>query len=241
MLRTMIWFIWFGISLFITLPFLICVKILDKQNRAEQRLKLVHKVTVVWAKSLVNLSGAKIKVTGIENLPTEGPVVFISNHQSNFDIPILLGFIDKPKAFISKIEVLKIPVVASWMRQMRCVFMDRKDIRQSVGAINTGVEYLKQGYSMVIFPEGTRSSGKDMGEFKQGSFKLALKSGVPIIPIAINGSYNIMGKGSVLIKPAKVEVKVLPPVKTEKLTREETQSLPGRVYEMIKMNVKQSE
>jgi 1-acyl-sn-glycerol-3-phosphate acyltransferase len=233
MIRTIIWFIWFWVSLIFTLPFLLWTKILDKQGKEDQRIKVVNKTASVWSRSVVNLSGAKVTVEGLENLP-EGPVVFIGNHQGNFDIPILLSFIDKPKAFIAKIETLKLPFVSSWMRQMKCVFMDRNDIRQSITAINQGVQYLKEGYSMVIFPEGTRSGSVEMGEFKAGSFKLATKSGVPIVPIAINGSYNIMGKKSLIVKPAEVSVKILKPIETAKLSKEELKTLHDRVYEEIK-------
>jgi 1-acyl-sn-glycerol-3-phosphate acyltransferase len=233
MIRTIIWFIWFWVSLIFTLPFLLWTKILDKQGKEDQRIKVVNKTASVWSRSVVNLSGAKVTVEGLENLP-EGPVVFIGNHQGNFDIPILLSFIDKPKAFIAKIETLKLPFVSSWMRQMRCVFMDRNDIRQSITAINQGVQYLKEGYSMVIFPEGTRSGSVEMGEFKAGSFKLATKSGVPIVPIAINGSYNIMGKKNLIVKPAEVSVKILKPIETAKLSKEELKTLHDRVYEEIK-------
>jgi 1-acyl-sn-glycerol-3-phosphate acyltransferase len=112
--------------------------------------------------------------------------------------------------------------------------MDRNDIRQSITAINQGVQYLKEGYSMVIFPEGTRSGSVEMGEFKAGSFKLATKSGVPIVPIAINGSYNIMGKKSLIVKPAEVSVKILKPIETAKLSKEELKTLHDRVYEEIR-------
>jgi 1-acyl-sn-glycerol-3-phosphate acyltransferase len=233
MIRTIIWFIWFWVSLIFTLPFLLWTKILDKQGKEDKRIKVVNKTASLWSRSVVNLSGAKVTVEGLEDLP-EGPVVFIGNHQGNFDIPILLSFIDKPKAFIAKIETLKLPFVSSWMRQMRCVFMDRNDIRQSITAINQGVQYLKEGYSMVIFPEGTRSGSIEMGEFKAGSFKLATKSGVPIVPIAINGSYNIMGKKSLIVKPAEVSIKILKPIETAKLSKEELKTLHDRVYEEIK-------
>jgi 1-acyl-sn-glycerol-3-phosphate acyltransferase len=236
MIRTIIWFIWFWVSLVFTLPFLVLVKVLDKQGKETKRIEVVHKVASIWARSVVNLSGAKIIVEGLENIP-KGPVVFIGNHQGNFDIPILISFIDKPKAFIAKLETSKLPFVASWMREMRCVFMDRKDIRQSITAINQGVEYLKEGYSMVIFPEGTRSGSKEMGEFKAGSFKLATKSGVPIVPVAINGSYNIMGKKSLLVKPAEVKVTILKPIDTAKLSKEEIKNLHDKVYEEIKATV----
>jgi 1-acyl-sn-glycerol-3-phosphate acyltransferase len=144
MFRTAIWFIWFWISLILSLPELLRAYILDKRGSLEKRVSVVHRTTGMWARSLVTLSGSRIKVTGQENIPAEGPVLYVSNHQSNFDVPILIGFIDRPKAFMSKMEVVKIPMVSSWMRQMRCVFMDRKDARQSVAAVNEAVQNLKR-------------------------------------------------------------------------------------------------
>jgi 1-acyl-sn-glycerol-3-phosphate acyltransferase len=238
MIRTIIWFIWFWVSLIFTIPYLLWVKILDKQKNTEKRIKLVHKVTSFWARSLVVLSGSKITVEGEENIPKDTAVLYVGNHQSNFDIPILLSYIDKPKGFISKIEVKKLPMVASWMREMRCVFMDRNDIRQSVIAINEGAEKLKQGYSMVIFPEGTRSGKEEMGEFKAGSFKLAIKSGVPIVPVAINGSYNIMGKKSLIIRPAKVHINILKPIYTTEISKEGLKDLHNIVSEEIRKNIR---
>lgn len=236
MIRTIIWFIWFWVSLLLTMPTFLYVKIIDKQNKVEKRIKLVHKTTKLWAKSLLWVSGSKIVVEGEENIP-EGPVLYVSNHQSNFDIPIFISYVDRPKAFIAKAEIAKMPMLVSWMRQMRCVFMDRKDIRQSVEAISKGIKHIKEGYSMVIFPEGTRSSNGEVQEFKAGSFRLALKSGVPVVPVVISGSNKIMGKGSFIIKPAQVKVKILEPIYTSNLTKEEGKDIAVRVEELIKRNL----
>lgn len=92
-------------------------------------------------------------------------------------------YIEKPKAFIAKIELLKLPLLRTWMIHLKCVFMDRSDIRQSLKVINQAADHLKEGYSMIIFPEGTRSKNETFGEFKPGSLKLALKAGVPIVPV----------------------------------------------------------
>jgi 1-acyl-sn-glycerol-3-phosphate acyltransferase len=230
MIRTLIWFIWFCISLILTLPPLLAVKLITNQNTKN---KIVYIVTRLWAKPLLWLSGSKFQVEGEENIP-EGPVLYVGNHQSNFDIPIFISCINRPKAFISKLENSKIPIVSIWMKEMKCIFMDRKDIRKSIEAINLGVEYLKQGYSMVIFPEGTRSGSGEMGEFKAGSFKLAFKSGVPIVPVAIDGSYNIMTKGSLIIKPAKVKITVFKPIYTSDLSKEELKKIPEQLENQIK-------
>jgi 1-acyl-sn-glycerol-3-phosphate acyltransferase len=176
-------------------------------------------------------------VTGEENLHKEGPVLFVSNHQGNFDIPILLGFIDKPKAFIAKKELTKIPILRTWMEYMQCVFIDRSDARQSLKAINRGAELLQEGYSQVIFPEGTRSEDGTLREFKPGSLKLALKANVPIIPITIKGSYNMMPKGDWKIKAAKVEVIISPPVSTENVSVKESNELTEKVKTIIESHL----
>ena len=234
MIKTIIWFVYFGLYLLGTVPALMKVKRLDREGQISERDLLIHQTARRWARSLVNFTGAQIQVIGEENVPREGPVLFVSNHQGNFDIPILLGFIDKPKAFIAKKELKKIPILCTWMEYMQCVFIDRGDPRQSLKAINRGAELLKEGYSQVVFPEGTRSEDGTMGEFKPGSLRLALKADVPIIPITIRGAYDMMPKGDWKIRAAKVEVIISPPVSVENVSSKESNELTDKVREMIK-------
>lgn len=236
MIRTIIWFIYFWVYMVCTIPMLIRIKYLEKHNRIEEKDRLVDECVKNWAVSLVRLSGSKIRVYGEENIP-EGPVVFVGNHQGNFDVPIFLGYIKKPKAFIAKIEIKKMPIVSTWMKYMKCVFINRDDIRQSLKAIKTGVDYINQGHSMIIFPEGTRSRADTLGEFKPGSFKLALKSKVPIVPVTTKGSYKIMEKNGFLIKPAEVEIIISKPIPTSGLSREEAEEIPSRVRNIIQSNL----
>lgn len=234
MIRTIIWFIWFWISLIISIPFMFRVKYLNKKGRLEEGNALIYKCTSLWAKSLLKLAGAKITVHGLENLPKDKNVLFVGNHQGNFDIPIYISQIPFLIGFIAKVELEKIPLVKNWMTFMQCVFMDRKNIRKSGEAIIKGIRNLKAGYSMVIFPEGTRSRGDKLGEFKAGSFKLATKSKTTIVPVTMNGSYKIMehGKGP-WIRPANVEFYIHEPIATSNLSKEELDELPTMVYEIV--------
>lgn len=234
MFRTFFWFIYFWIYLIVIQPDLIRVNRLEKQGKTAEHDRLTNQTAKKWAHALVKLAGVTVEIRGEENIPTEGSVLFVSNHQGNFDIPILLGYIDKPKAFIAKIELLKLPLIRTWMTHLKCVFMDRSDIRQSLKVINQAASHLKEGYSMVIFPEGTRSKSESLGEFKPGSLKLALKAGVPIVPIAIRGSYKIMEQNGFIIKPAHVEITILEPISTAGLTKEQASELPEKVREIIK-------
>lgn len=229
------------ISLIISLPFMLVVEIYKHIGTSDKFRNLVFRITSFWARSIVWMSGSKVDIEGAENIPKDGPVVFISNHQGDFDIPIFIGYLNKSLGFISKIEVKKIPVIRKWMEYMQCVFMDRSSLKKSAEAIIEGVRILKKGQSLVIFPEGTRSRGDNMRDFKAGSFKLATKAKVPIIPVSISGSYKIMeerGIGSFpFITATRVKVVVAPPVDTKDITREESGLLVDKVHNIIASNI----
>ncbi len=233
MFRTFVWFVNFGLSLVGTLPKLRKANSLEAQGKQQEKEEYVHQVTKKWAKAQLKISGAKVRVYGEENIPKDIPVVFMSNHQSNFDIPLLMVYVDKFKGFVAKTELKKVPILREWMKEINCVFMDRNDLRQSVKTIIDGIKLIKDGNSMVIFPEGTRSKGGPMGEFKGGSFKLATKPKVPIVPITIKGSAKLMEENGNKIKPGDVEIFIHPMIDTAKLTKEEIDELPNKVKAMI--------
>jgi len=124
-----------------------------------------------WAKQTMKLAGTKVSIKGNEKFP-EGAVLIASNHQGNFDIMALLGYLEKPFGFISKKEVERIPVVRSWMKAIHCVFVDRKDRKQALEAIQQGIRYLEEGHSLLTFPEGTRNFGKGLKPFKSGGLRI---------------------------------------------------------------------
>lgn len=237
MLRTIIWYTYFWLYLIAIQPVLLRVNYLARKGRTSEHDRLTAQTARRWARSLVKLAGVTVAVTGKEKVPADSSVVFVSNHQGNFDVPLLLGYIDKPKAFIAKVELLKFPFIRTWMAHMKCVFMDRSDIRQSLKTINEAADYLQQGYSMVIFPEGSRSQNDTLGEFKQGSLKLALKAGVPIVPVTIQGSYKILEQNGFKIRPAQVNITIADPIPTAGLTKEQAAELPDKVRQIIEQNL----
>ncbi|GAA0749246.1 MULTISPECIES: lysophospholipid acyltransferase family protein [Clostridium] len=236
MLRSIAWYVVFFMGLLRSIPSMIKTKRFNEKDMAEEKERLTFKATSAWANSLLKVAGVRVNVHGLENLPKDQNVLFIGNHQGNFDIPIYISKIPVPKGFVSKIEVKKIPGVSTWMEYMHCVFMDRSNLRKAGEAIIQGVKVLKNGHSLVIFPEGTRSKGDKMGEFKAGSFKLATKSKVPIVPVTMSGSYKIMesNKRKWIIKPANVDLYIHPAIETTNLTKEEQDILPKKVYEIVK-------
>ncbi|WP_125154361.1 lysophospholipid acyltransferase family protein [Clostridium rectalis] len=198
---------------------------LRKQGKIKEADKLAYEKVLGWAEFLVKKVGINIEVEGISNIP-KGNCVYVANHQSLFDIPVLLAATKKPMGFIAKKEMENIKVLSSWMREIHCVFMDRNNIREAVKSINEGIDNIKKGYSMVIFPEGTRSKGPKLNEFKKGSMKLAIKGGVPIVPIAIDGTYKAReaNEGNKL-KSANVKITIAKPIYVENLTKEQKGNL----------------
>ncbi|MCT4563419.1 MAG: 1-acyl-sn-glycerol-3-phosphate acyltransferase [Maledivibacter sp.] len=237
MVRTIMWIIYFIYRILVITPYLITLKSLDKQDRIDERDELAYDISRKWGYNLIKASGSKIKVIGQENIPKDQAVLFVSNHQSYLDIPVLLGYIDKPKSFIAKAELSKYPLFSTWMKAMRCIFIDRSDVRQSLRAIKEGIKLLKNGYSLVIFPEGTRSKDGNLMEFKQGSLKLATKSGVPIMPVTINGTKDIMTRGTLFIKPTDVEIIISKPIFMDEETAKDSKALNERVRNIISENL----
>lgn len=238
MLRTIIWFIYFWISLILLIPSRFKVKQFESRGKIEEKNKLVDKVVKHWADSLLKLAGCDIEVIGEENIPKDRNVLFVSNHQGNFDIPVLIKHLEKPKGFIAKKEMEDFPMVSSWMKDMPCVFMDRDNPRESIKAIKEGTEILKAGHSLVIFPEGTRSSDGNLGEFKAGGLRLATKSKVDIVPITIEGTKNIMKKDCWRIRPSKVKIIVSPVIDMSDYEGD-TKELSEQIHQIISENLQQ--
>ncbi len=216
----------------LTYPALLVVRVLEKSGRLKQRDTLVDRFSRWLARQLFYTTGSSIRVLGQENVPADQPVLFVSNHQSHMDSVIIHGFINKPKGFVSIVEVLKIPVIRTWMKYMRCVFLDRSNIRQSLGCLEQCAETLRQGYSMVIFPEGKLNEGGEVAEFKKGCLKVAQKAAVPIVPVTIRNSYKVMNKDGSRIKSAATECIISEPVDVISVGKSEKE-LMNTVREII--------
>lgn len=234
MLRSLIWYfrgyLW---TLIEVIPQMRQVDRLEKEGRMEERAELIAKTTNQIAYNFFKYTKSTVHVEGLENIP-EGPVLFVGNHQSNLDIPVIMYYINRPKGFIAKQELEKIPLQNKWMRFTESIFIDRSNPKKAMSGILRGIDLLKKGYSMVVFPEGTRSKSSKMASFKAGSFKLATKSKVPIVPFTIDGAYNIMEANKNIIKPAHVDLYVHPPIYTDNLTREEQANLHNVVEDIVR-------
>jgi 1-acyl-sn-glycerol-3-phosphate acyltransferase len=231
MLRTIFWFLGFGLYLMGSLCRFVIFKFISRFKGKVEAEAYAHKVASKWAKFCIKTMSAKIEIVGMENLP-EGNCLFVGNHQGYLDIPLLLASFDKKLGFIAKKELEKAPILSQWMKALHCIFMDRDNPREAIKSITEGIDYLNQGYSLAIFPEGTRSKGGAVGEFKKGSLKLGLKSKVPIVPLTIIGSYKVFEEKN-RIRPAKVKLIIHKPIYAENLSKIEQNNLSENIRAVI--------
>ncbi len=232
----LLWYVYFAIYLFIkTVTGRTKLFFLRKKSK-ELADRYAYRQLQDISNHVLRKSKTNTLVKGQENIP-EGPCLFVSNHQAIFDAFLLLANINKLTAFIAKKEIKKIPLVGSWLSQIDTVYIDRDNIREGMKAINSGVENLKKGQSMIIFPEGTRSLKSEMGEFKKGSMKLALKANVPIVPVTIDGTYRVLEAGE---KVTGNSVKLIfhKPVYLEDLSADEKKNLAEILHDIIEDGLK---
>lgn len=225
-----LWYIYFGIYLTIISTYKFKMKYLKRKSQKEAE-EYAFKKAQQLSNHILKKSKTITEVSGVENIPNE-TCVFISNHQAIFDGFMLCSFINKPFGFIAKKEIKKIPLIGSWLEDINAVFIDRENPRESVKAINAGVEKLKNGCSMLIFPEGTRSLSSKMNDFKKGSMKLALKSGVPIVPITIDGTYRVLEVGN-KVTGNTIKMKIHKPIYVDKLSKEEQKDLVKKIQNIV--------
>jgi 1-acyl-sn-glycerol-3-phosphate acyltransferase len=191
--------------------------------------RLTYKIARLWACLIIKLSGCRITVKGREHIPQTGSVCIASNHCGIFDIVLLLAYLGRPFGFVAKIELALIPVINIWILLLGGQYINRKNLRKSVKAINKSGVMVKSGGVMIIFPEGTRSKGRGLLPFKAGSLRVATESGAPIVPVAIAGSYEVFEQKH-LVQRTAVNLTFCPVVETKGLPPEERrQALADRV------------
>ncbi len=190
-----------------------------------------HLISGKWSRAVLWGSGIKVDIKGLEHLDPKKAQVIISNHQGNFDIWILMAHLPVQFRWLLKQELFKIPFLGPAMRASQYIAVDRKHPRKR--DIILALKRLKCGKSLMVFPEGTRSEDGKVGEFKRGAFMLAYKSGAPIVPVSIKGSYDIMKKGCWLFHPRRITMVIQPPVAVNNLDKEAQKELPAKIRQSI--------
>ena len=179
----------------------------DKPNGLFDNVPRWWSVLMMWA------AGVKVRVHGLENLRSGEPYIFTSNHVSWFDIPALAKILPRYK-FVAKAELFKVPIFGHGMRAVGMVEIQRENRKAAFGAYDVAAEKIRSGNSVVVFPEGTRGRAYPLRPFKKGPFVLAIAAGVPIVPVIVHGTIEIMPKGSLWVHPGTIDVHLLEPVST---------------------------
>lgn len=222
-----------ALFLIVTLPLDLILYILGKFN-PEMQISICHKIARAVFRVVLAMAGADLSVDGLENIPDEA-VLFVGNHQSYFDIVATYVYIKRGVGYVAKKEMNKVPILNLWMKGINCLFLDRENIKEGLKTILQGVELLKSGYNMFIFPEGTRHQGPEMLPFKEGSTKMAERAKVPIIPVAISGTADLFENNHALkVTPAKVHISFGKPVIISELPKEDKKFLGAYVQNQIR-------
>lgn len=190
---------------------------------------------VKWAfRVCIKLSGTTVTVIGEENVPTDSSVLYVGNHRSYFDILLTYIRVPRPTGYVAKAEMLRYPLLSHWMKNLHCAFLDRTDLKKGLKTILECVEKAKSGISICIFPEGTRSREKDtMLPFKDGSFKIAEKAKVPIIPITLNNTSAIFEDQFPKMKKAQVVIEYGKPINMNELSKEDKRAIGTYIQDLI--------
>ena len=234
MIRCIITLIFVFLFLFLSLPILLVEWIIGKFNPALKDASCDWFVKLAF-KVIVGCTGSKITAIGTENIPPKGTgAVYIGNHRSYFDVIITYLYMPTVTCFIAKKEMNKVPSLRIWMRNIHCLFLDRDDIKQGMKVILDAIQLVKDGISVVIFPEGTRNKVNDTFlPFKGGSFKVATKSGCDIIPLSIVNSAAIYEDHKPKICKSHVIIEFGKPIRTSELSKEEQKALPDTVRDIV--------
>lgn len=232
-MRTLLVLLFLVLFAIVSIPLYLIEWIIGKFN-PRKKVSSSQKIVAGAFHIILFLSGTKLTVKGIDNVPKDEAVLFVANHRSYFDIVTVYATTPHLTGFIAKKQMAHIPCISHWMRYLNCLFLDRENVREGLKTILQGIENIKNGYSMFIAPEGTRNQEKEMLPFKEGSFKLAEKSGCAIIPIAISNTDAIFEQHSPWIRSAKAVVHYGTPIYIKDLDKEDRKFLGNYVQTIIK-------
>lgn len=218
MIRMLIVGIFLLIFFILSLPVLGILWLVGRWNKPAADLASLR--IVQWAfKVILFLCGTKLTVIGEENVPKDQPVLYICNHQSIFDIVVTYSRCPRLTGYISKDSLEHTPILSIWMKRLYCLFLNRQDVKEGLKTILKGIDHIKHGISICIFPEGTRNlhPKQELLPFKEGSFKLTLKTGCPIIPMALTNTCEIFEEQFPFVKKTQVVLRYGKPIHLEEL------------------------
>ena len=223
---------------YLVFPVLWVYEKINKKKKDELSLRIVQ-----WGfRVILGIAGTEITVIGKENMPKEA-ALYVGNHRSYFDILLLYVQCEDLTGFVAKDAIEKVPSLRVWMRYLYCLFLNRSDAREGLKTILTAIEYVKKGISICIFPEGTRNDGEELSmlPFKEGSFKIATKTGCPIVPVSINNSAEIFENHVPALRKTHVVIEYGKPIYPSELSKEELKSIGAYCQNIIQETIIRNE
>lgn len=233
MLRLVLTALFLLLFFIISIPLYLIVYIIGRFNHRAM-VASSQAIVVAAFRVVLFICGVKRTVIGRENVPKNEAVLYIANHRSYFDVPVAYSCIPTLTGFMAKKEIAKIPFLSYWMRFLQCLFLDREDIKQGLKTVLKGIDQVKAGYSVFISPEGTRSQGTEMLPFKEGSFKIAEKTGCAIIPVAILNTDEVFENHAPWVHSAHVIIEYGKPIYPKDLSKEQLKFLGAHVQGIIR-------
>lgn len=239
MIRTLIIVIIVLAYLILGIPVLLIEWVIGKFNPRVKDYSCLRLVQAAF-KLIMFAAGTKLTVIGEENVPKDQAVLYVGNHRSYFDVIMTYARCPRLTGYIAKVEMLRYPLLRDWMKALYCLFLDRDDIKAGLKTILQGIEYIKNGISICIFPEGTRNHSDVMLPFKEGSMKMAEKTNCPIIPMAITNSAEIFENHIPFVRRCHVILEYGKPILPGELSKEEKKFLGAytqqKIQEMLDKN-----
>ena len=194
---------------------------------------LAYNITKTWAKFVLAVSRIKVTVQGSYNIRSDRSYIYMSNHQSNFDIPVALAYLPFKFRWVAKAELFKIPIFGNAMHRVGHINIDRSNRRAAFKSLKKAAKNIREGVSVLIYPEGTRSKDGNIGTFKNGGFVLSVESGTPIVPVIIHGTWPIMSRDKIIVKPGNVIIEIKEPIETKNYNRKTRNDLLKKVRNVI--------
>ena len=242
MIRLIVCLLFVSLFLLFGIPILFAEWLIGKKYRDAADLSQLR--IVQWAfRVILFLCGTHVTVIGEENIPKDQAVLYVCNHRSFFDTIITYARCPGLTGYVAKDSMQKVPLLSLWMKRLYCLFLDRDNTKEALKTILVGIDQIKRGISMCIFPEGTRNHEKDalhMLPFKEGSLKMSEKTGCPIIPMALTGTADILENHFPWIRSAHVTLQYGTPIYPKELSREEKKRLGSYTQAQITAMLRQS-
>ncbi len=229
--------------LILSIPVIFVEWLIGKFNPSLKDYSSLHIIQGIF-NIVIKAAGTSVTVIGEENIPKDVPVLFICNHRSFFDI--LLTYVRVPDlcGYVAKYEMIHVPLLSNWMRNLHCLFLDRDDLKQGMKTILDAIDEIEKGISVCIFPEGTRNRGDELEllPFHEGSFRIATKTGCPVVPVALSNTSAMWEDHLPRVKSCHITIEYCKPIDTRQLTPEEKKHLgaytQGIIAETLRKNKK---